>query len=610
MSRYFLLRGSLVFALIVVLNVLIVPTDKSLADALPPIIGTIPFADGIFSTGVNSLTNTVYVKSWRGDVSIVDGATNTIKGVLDFTNNSGVGHISVNSVTNRVYVVSRFDNSRIFDGASNSYIGTMGDLGFWSVAVNSVTNRVYISDQKSIYTVDGATNTVINTRTFSDLNAAPAGSVEVNAKTNRIYIGHITASVSEIIVVDGATNTIVGTLPVPNLYYFSVNPLTNRIYATSQTDGLKVFNGVDNSLVTNIPVQATSVAVNPTSNHIYVNNNQDPYNSPDTKVTIIDGATNTILGAVDVGKPIQSLDVNPVTNRIYASNYDLATNSAILTVLQEGAGTPPPPSTYSISGQVTDMTNKPLPGVKIFIGLSPRATTDPDGKYTITNLAPGTYLFSPFLLNYTFTPPARKVVVSENVPQQNFRATGYISGQIVDAKGLPVRYAIVTADKQHTAITDPFGNYTLRDLLPGKYKIKASLFGNTFKPDTINVTLKLQSTGNNFVAKPILETVILRNTVDYISNRLGTSTSAYLVFNKSTTFAEVKSISFTIVGNDYDCLAAGSVEAKIFSAGKQVWASSTGNAVTMIPIYPGNTSSVEIKAPSVKVIKGDSYLDC
>ncbi|MGD0478468.1 MAG: beta-propeller fold lactonase family protein, partial [Nitrososphaerales archaeon] len=75
----------------------------------------------------------------------------------------------------------------------------------------------------------------------------------------------------------------------------AVNPTTNTVYVTNSGDGtVTVINGADNSIITTIPVGSGNgsdpidVAVNPTTNLVYV------ANSGDGTVTVIDGATNTV----------------------------------------------------------------------------------------------------------------------------------------------------------------------------------------------------------------------------------------------------------------------------------------------------------------------------
>ena len=62
------------------------------------------------------------------------------------------------------------------------------------------------------------------------------------------------------------------------------------------------------------------VAVNPTTNRIYVANQWS------NNVSVIDGATNTVVATVPVGTCPEDVAVNPSTNRIYVANSGATTS--------------------------------------------------------------------------------------------------------------------------------------------------------------------------------------------------------------------------------------------------------------------------------------------
>ena len=89
------------------------------------------------------------------------------------------------------------------------------------------------------------------------------------------------------------------------------------------------------TLIATVPIgiNPSQVAGNTTTNTIYVANScgTDPAcgrNSPGT-VTVIDGATNTVTATVTVGLFPLFLVVNPVTNKIYVTNYNSNSVSVI-----------------------------------------------------------------------------------------------------------------------------------------------------------------------------------------------------------------------------------------------------------------------------------------
>jgi hypothetical protein len=75
----------------------------------------------------------------------------------------------------------------------------------------------------------------------------------------------------------------------------------------------------------------------------------------------------------------------------------------------------------SISGVIREGTNG-LPGVHVSIGTEQTADTGSNGAYTASVL-PGTYLVTPSLTNYTFSPASISVTASNAVPNVDFSAT-------------------------------------------------------------------------------------------------------------------------------------------------------------------------------------------
>jgi len=76
----------------------------------------------------------------------------------------------------------------------------------------------------------------------------------------------------------------------------------------------------------------------------------------------------------------------------------------------------------SISGQVIHSDGGIIHGVEVTASgpVTKKATTDWKGKYTIADLAPGTYTVSPSLQGYTFSPSSRSVALPPNATGRNF----------------------------------------------------------------------------------------------------------------------------------------------------------------------------------------------
>jgi len=176
----------------------------------------------------------------------------------------------------------------------------------------------------------------------------------------------------------------------------------------------------------------------------------------------------------------------------------------------------------SISGRVT-IKEKGVPGVVVALrkvepglanerALIPRVTTDQDGFYRLSNVAPGTYEVSPSAP--AFVPVnardardaidrrGKSVVVGEdeNVENINFALArgGVITGKVTDADGRPVIqqqvFIFLAADFEQRrgeqlspqlfavggAPTDDRGIYRVFGLMPGRYKVAAGRGETTY----------------------------------------------------------------------------------------------------------------------------------
>lgn len=204
-------------------------------------------------------------------------------------------------------------------------------VGGDAVAINRATNKIYLLSSMGYLTVvDGATHA---TATLALLKSGPPA-VAVNESTNKIcvatgdwsYWGKHFAG-GGVAVLDGGTNAATVIINAPQDWHaaaisLAVNPSTNKIYVgRNGSGGVTVVDGATNTAATvtdpNAPgLAAVAIGVNSTTNRIYVANNGSPGN-----VTVIDGdtdATTTVTDPNAVG-PV-NIAVNPVTNKIYVAN--------------------------------------------------------------------------------------------------------------------------------------------------------------------------------------------------------------------------------------------------------------------------------------------------
>lgn len=219
-------------------------------------------------------------------------------------------------------------------------------LGYYpyDADVNSKTNMVYVTTFNRVnlnssfaFVIDGSTNKVI-AKLWAGYDHSFVG-IGVNAKTNIIYAAD--NPYDRIVVIDGATNAFTTTItgiPVPT--NLAVNPSTNKIYVQSNNQDIFVINGKTNATsksfrpcgtytMANFPqgtITPLDVAVNPVTNMAYVSCVKSfkmqggTYQSVSAYVAVIDGSTDTVMQNVTLAGNNEwpsGIRVNPDTNRIY-----------------------------------------------------------------------------------------------------------------------------------------------------------------------------------------------------------------------------------------------------------------------------------------------------
>jgi len=225
---------------------------------------------GPVAVAVNPVTNKVYVVN-VGSVTVIDGSTNSATTIsLPNTSNEITGNvlspssIAVNTTTNKIYVVNNFrdifyaavnpGNVTVIDGATNSTT-TISDPNAIlpiSAAVNPVTNKIYVANaldsaltgNGGVTVIDGATNAI---STIRDPNAIYPYAVAVDSVTNTVYAAN------------------------GGCFFLLEFPITGCGNHASVT----VINGATNATTTVIDPSANTpaaIAVNSTTNEVYVAN--------------------------------------------------------------------------------------------------------------------------------------------------------------------------------------------------------------------------------------------------------------------------------------------------------------------------------------------------
>ncbi|MFN8483645.1 MAG: kelch repeat-containing protein [Anaerolineae bacterium] len=247
--------------------------------------------------------------------------------------------IAANPVTGRVYVsLEDMPGVAVVDGATNAVLAKIPTQGYHKgIAVDGAANRIYVSQQfaGSVRIIDGADHSVVADLPVPDL-VQTLGGVAVNPSAGRLYV--IRANNNDVAVFDTATHTFLGAIAfgarstpdcraVPcDSDGIAVNEATGRVYVTQPAGGmLTVIDGATDTMLTTVPVGkgAGRIAVNPMTNTIYVTN------SAEGTLTVVDGASHRVTATVRVEPGPIGLAVNPNTNRVYVANGESKTVSVI-----------------------------------------------------------------------------------------------------------------------------------------------------------------------------------------------------------------------------------------------------------------------------------------
>ena len=193
---------------------------------------------------------------------------------------------------------------------------------------------------------------------------------------------------------------------------------------------------------------------------------------------------------------IDGIEPGNYTLVAYRTGFIRATSNpgVIFTVegdsLQQASLTLVPASPGSISGKVTDTSNNLVAGASVVFtstdGQIYSTTTDANGNYTLSSVAPSTYSGTATKTGFG-SQTQNTLTVASNAPLVvNFTlqpGPGAVTGRVVDTAGNPISGAKVffssgsPATVAATATTDATGAYTIAALAAGTYNVTASATG-------------------------------------------------------------------------------------------------------------------------------------
>jgi YVTN family beta-propeller protein len=209
----------------------------------------------------------------------------------------------------------------------------------------------------------------------------------------------------------------VGTSPCALCY----NPTNNKVYCANRySDNMTVIDGATNSVIATVAAgdRPRALCYNPTDNKVYCSN------SGVANVTVTDGATNSVVATVGVGDWPFDFCHNPIQNRVYVGNLE---GSSISVLRDSGGGieesfkpqaSSPKPAATIVRGVLLlpdAVGGERLAESARLLDISGRKVLDlRPGPNDVRALAPGVYFVREELQATGLKPQAvRKVVVAK-----------------------------------------------------------------------------------------------------------------------------------------------------------------------------------------------------
>lgn len=183
----------------------------------------------------NSGDNVMYLSSYNGattgEISVIDGSSETfITQVTGLPMSSGYT-LSYNSTNDTLYLPGTGTTVQRFSTTSYTIVGSISVSGVVrSLSYKSATNQLFVIHTGGYDVIDCSTNTVTNSYNIS-LGTTIYKSV-YNSVNNKLYIPIYDSGVVKVI--DISTNTLSDTITIPNSTPFDVllYPSTNTIYVS------------------------------------------------------------------------------------------------------------------------------------------------------------------------------------------------------------------------------------------------------------------------------------------------------------------------------------------------------------------------------------------
>jgi len=264
--------------------------------------------------------NRVYCAG-RGPLVAIDGTTNEVL-VIDSAG-SDLPVLCWDPQRDKVYCAVRdLGRVHVVDCGTNQVVARVqtGDSAK-ALCYNQQDNKLYCANyyNGSVTIIDGASSAIISTVRVG----AKTQALCYNSRDNEVYCAN--GDYYYVTVIDGATNLVTDTIAFgtgPDLLCY--NPQNDKVYAHISSPGnfnskVGVIDCATKQLVTFVSVEyMTAFVYNPRTNAVYCASGG--YFVPEGKITVISGATDSVIAVIDSTGNNAYLCVDPFDGRLFCSS--------------------------------------------------------------------------------------------------------------------------------------------------------------------------------------------------------------------------------------------------------------------------------------------------
>ena len=275
------------------------------------------------------------------DIGVVDGSGSMIVSPEVTTTYAvvatGPGGIADDSVTVNVYQQPTVHISASPNpiNAGETTTLTWSSSNAETALLNQGIGNVNINDSIEVSLLETATYSITVTGPGGTATDSVIVVVNEQQEENFGYAYITNGGASDVSVVDLETNTVVQRIDVGQRPYgVEVSPDSERVYVTCEQGGIFVIDTSTNTVIDNIAVTASCIAVSPDCATVYA---VCPY---ENVVLVIDASSNTVTDTIGVGVFPHGIAMSPDGSTLYITNMqsssvsviDVPTNSVMDTV--------------------------------------------------------------------------------------------------------------------------------------------------------------------------------------------------------------------------------------------------------------------------------------